>query len=606
MKRNVWKVMALMLSMALMLFTLVACDKEKTGPTGVDGKSAYALAVENGYKGTVEEWLASLVGEVGADGKSAYELAVENGYEGTLDAWLLSLIGVKGQAGTNGKSAYELACDNGFEGTLSEWLDSLVGKDGVNGTNGKNGKNGANGKSAYELACENGFEGSLTEWLASLVGKDGSAVEKGDKGDTGADGKSAYELAVENGYEGTVQQWLASLVGANGETGATGADGKSAYELAVENGYEGTENQWLASLVGPQGLKGDKGDPGAAGADGETPYIKDGYWWIGETNTNVKAEGAKGDKGDTGDKGETGAKGDKGDTGAAGADGETPYIKDGYWWIGETNTNVKAEGAKGETGDKGDKGDTGAKGDKGDTGAAGADGETPYIKDGYWWIGETNTNVKAEGVKGETGDKGDKGDTGDKGDKGETGEKGDKGDAGRGIKRMWIDAEIHLWVEYDDGSAPVDLGYVGVPVTEPEEPEITEPTIVVSNATASAGDTNVAVTVALKNNPGVTSMLMKIAFDDNALDFVSMSYNSEIGGTSILPQKKSSPVTAYWTDGFNNATGDWTFITLVFNVSASASAGDYEITVTYNADDVYNVDETNIHFDIINGKITVS
>ena len=30
------------------------------------------------------------------------------------------------------------------------------------------------------------------------------------------------------------------------------------------------------------------------GADGLTPYIKDGYWWIGEENTNVKAEGKDG------------------------------------------------------------------------------------------------------------------------------------------------------------------------------------------------------------------------------------------------------------------------------------------------------------------------
>ena len=27
------------------------------------------------------------------------------------------------------------------------------------------------------------------------------------------------------------------------------------------------------------------------GADGLTPYIKDGYWWIGEENTGVKAQG---------------------------------------------------------------------------------------------------------------------------------------------------------------------------------------------------------------------------------------------------------------------------------------------------------------------------
>lgn len=33
----------------------------------------------------------------------------------------------------------------------------------------------------------------------------------------------------------------------------------------------------------------------------------------------------------------------------------------------------------------------------------GKDGETPYIKDGYWWIGDTNTEVKAEGIDGKDG-----------------------------------------------------------------------------------------------------------------------------------------------------------------------------------------------------------
>lgn len=32
------------------------------------------------------------------------------------------------------------------------------------------------------------------------------------------------------------------------------------------------------------------GAPVIPGVDGKTPYIKDGYWWIGETNTNVRAE----------------------------------------------------------------------------------------------------------------------------------------------------------------------------------------------------------------------------------------------------------------------------------------------------------------------------
>ena len=32
---------------------------------GLDGKSAYQIAVENGFEGTEEEWLASLKGEPG-------------------------------------------------------------------------------------------------------------------------------------------------------------------------------------------------------------------------------------------------------------------------------------------------------------------------------------------------------------------------------------------------------------------------------------------------------------------------------------------------------------------------------------------------------------
>lgn len=38
------------------------------GGTGVDGKSAYEIAVEEGYTGTVTEWLISLKGEKGATG----------------------------------------------------------------------------------------------------------------------------------------------------------------------------------------------------------------------------------------------------------------------------------------------------------------------------------------------------------------------------------------------------------------------------------------------------------------------------------------------------------------------------------------------------------
>jgi hypothetical protein len=41
-------------------------------------------------------------GPAGADGESAYELAVQQGYVGTLDAWLLSLKGADGRDGIDG------------------------------------------------------------------------------------------------------------------------------------------------------------------------------------------------------------------------------------------------------------------------------------------------------------------------------------------------------------------------------------------------------------------------------------------------------------------------------------------------------------------------
>ena len=68
----------------------------------------------------------------------------------------------------------------------------------------------------------------------------------------------------------------------NKPTTTNGEDGKSAYELAVDNGYSGTIQQWLDSL---------KGQDGTNGTNGTTPHIDQttGNWFIGETNTGVKA-----------------------------------------------------------------------------------------------------------------------------------------------------------------------------------------------------------------------------------------------------------------------------------------------------------------------------
>ena len=47
-------------------------DTGKDGKDGADGKSAYQVAVSNGYIGTEAEWLASLKGERGEPGEVGY------------------------------------------------------------------------------------------------------------------------------------------------------------------------------------------------------------------------------------------------------------------------------------------------------------------------------------------------------------------------------------------------------------------------------------------------------------------------------------------------------------------------------------------------------
>lgn len=61
----------------------------QNGSDGTDGKSAYEIAVDEGFVGTESEWLASLVGEKGADGEKG-----EQGIQG--------IQGLKGEQGIQG------------------------------------------------------------------------------------------------------------------------------------------------------------------------------------------------------------------------------------------------------------------------------------------------------------------------------------------------------------------------------------------------------------------------------------------------------------------------------------------------------------------------
>ena len=234
----------------------------KNGIDGVDGAtglSAYMLAVQQGYNGTLPDWLISL------QGQDAYELAVEYGFNGTIYDWFLSLhgkdgengrdstaVGPKGDVGMIMAGDWPLVFGNMFakqDGYLylnyagNHKLDEhnfFIDDDGYLKIDADESDPLHNiypaGKSAYELAYElavlKGFVGTIEQWMT---------LEEWIESLRGPLGLSYYELAVENGFTGTLEEWLESL-------GAI--HGLSAYEIAVKLGFIGTEQEWLDSLKG--------------------------------------------------------------------------------------------------------------------------------------------------------------------------------------------------------------------------------------------------------------------------------------------------------------------------------------------------------------------
>lgn len=284
-KKNhrILKIFCVLLAVILMLgiSTAVSLIVHKNGgnATAENGLSAYALAVQCGYEGSVQDWLASL------KGKSAYEIAVENGYSGTQEDWAKALNASAAQEYTSISSAkfspageLVLVLSDGTELNLGQATgasgkDGTPGKDGADGAPGKDGSAGKDGIGIANSEINDHGELVLTYSdgskvnLGRIVGVDGSS------GQDGAVGIGVKHIAVsEDGQlvitltDNTVQvvgstqgeQGPQGEPGIPGAQGPQGVDGKSAYELYKEAypDYTGTMEQWLADLKGAQGEAG--------------------------------------------------------------------------------------------------------------------------------------------------------------------------------------------------------------------------------------------------------------------------------------------------------------------------------------------------------------
>ena len=121
------------------------------------------------------------------------------------------------------------------------------------------------------------------------------------------------EIKGERGERGNL-----ILSGIGVPNASQGTIGDYYLDLSTANLYGAKTAQGWGTPISLKGLKGDAGADGANGTNGQdgkdapVPQIKNGFWYIGETNTHIKAQGDKGDKGETGATGAQGLPGKDG------------------------------------------------------------------------------------------------------------------------------------------------------------------------------------------------------------------------------------------------------------------------------------------------------
>lgn len=226
-------------------------------------------------KGDTEwKFISDLSGAQGIQGLSAYQVAVQHGFEGTEDEWLISLKGEKGETGPKGDKG-----DTGEKGATGErGPQGLQGERGLQGVQGEKGEQGIQGPVGPK--GEQGEQG-----IQGIQGPQGEPGPQGPKGDTG----SGLNIKGELDSESRLPQ--------EGVSGDAWLISGNLYVYVGENGNVESNPKWsnvgsIQGPAGPQGPVGSKGEQGEPGPKGEPGA--DG------------APGAQGPKGDPGEKGEKG------------------------------------------------------------------------------------------------------------------------------------------------------------------------------------------------------------------------------------------------------------------------------------------------------------
>lgn len=200
-------------------------------------------------KGDTEwKFISDLSGAQGIQGLSAYQVAVQHGFEGTEAEWLISLKGEKGETGPKGDKG-----NTGEKGATGErGPQGLQGERGLQGVQGEKGEPGPQGPK--------GDTGSGLN-IKGELDSESQLPQEGVSGDAWLITGNLYVYVGENGNVESNPKWsnVGSIQGPAGPQGPVGPKG--------EQGKPGPKGEPGAD--GAPGIQGPKGDPGQKGEKGD-------------------------------------------------------------------------------------------------------------------------------------------------------------------------------------------------------------------------------------------------------------------------------------------------------------------------------------------------
>ena len=130
-----------------------------------------------------------------------------------------------------------------------------------------------------------------------------------------------------------------------------------------------------------------------------------------------------------------------------------------------------------------------------------------------------------------------------------------------------------------------------------------DPTFSATDAQGKLGD-EISVDINISNNSGIIAFRLYVHYDPTVLELTGAT-PKDYASTTFGPM--TDPFTLVWDESLSpNDTTNGTIAQLTFTIKEDAKVGDTDIEITYNPDDVFDQNFDNVHFETVEGTISVS